>query len=805
MLSVFFFAVNTSAQTFFQTYSGQNLAGSAMISSPDGNLFIGGEKSDSAMVVKIDPDGNVLWSVSFKPTTSANKFYVCSFEITPDNFLIGTGGSFIPANMNPDEGFYFKMDLNGSVQWCKVVTGVSNHFTMRKMFPLTASSYIIVAAHEPFAGTWADPMIIKVNGLSGDVISQSPKYDYQNLYIDDIAESILNINKKFIYSTGRLYLNGASMDQMRIFLTRFDTLGNNVWTHYFIYPSSSAARMYGECLLEDNDSIVIGYFGDPNGASANFEIGMVKTDSAGNMVWSKNYDIPSSNFERCFRIFKTTYGYAMVGFETGATEDLMILATDINGNVLWCKSYGNTTEQEENLNIFGSLPSTQQNGFIYFSGARVISNTENDLVLGKADQNGLVDCITNNNLNVTTTINAVFTDTRIVASTADPVNFLAVSSFNHPLIPSPCSSYSLNLGNDTTICNGSITLNATTPGATQYTWQDGSSNPTFTVTSSGSYSVIVQLNCCILRDTVQVHIGQSSVSNQDVSICSGDTFLFNGNLLVQTGTYIDTLMTVAGCDSIITVNLEVDSIPVISVSGGDTICSGQVDTLSAVGALSYLWSPPGGLSCTTCATTVATPSSSTTYLVTGTNAAGCTALDSVNVVVVPAPEITVSIPPIIYCNIPVQLNVTSNGNYSYTWSPAQYLDDPTSASPFANPPSDFTYTVSAIDSSGCGASGSVNVVVNNGGPIAIPSAFTPNNNGVNDIYHILHFCPVELVYFKIFDRWGELLFETSDITRGWDGTYNQINSPMDVYVYIILAREPDGNTIFLKGNVTLVR
>ena len=119
------------AQTFYQTYaSGSSMIGASIIASPDGNLFVGGGKDDSALVMKIDPLGEVLWTVSFKAASATTPLYVTSMEITPDNFLIGTGVGLIPSNLYPADGFYFKMSLNGDMEYCNAISGLGYRFTI---------------------------------------------------------------------------------------------------------------------------------------------------------------------------------------------------------------------------------------------------------------------------------------------------------------------------------------------------------------------------------------------------------------------------------------------------------------------------------------------------------------------------------------------------------------------------------------------------------------------------------------------------------------------------------------------------
>jgi gliding motility-associated-like protein len=90
--------------------------------------------------------------------------------------------------------------------------------------------------------------------------------------------------------------------------------------------------------------------------------------------------------------------------------------------------------------------------------------------------------------------------------------------------------------------------------------------------------------------------------------------------------------------------------------------------------------------------------------------------------------------------------------------------------------------------------------------IEIPTAFSPNYDGVNDIYRILKTLNIqEIDFFKIFNRWGQVVFETNDIRQGWDGTVYGEPQDMGVYAYIIKALNRDGETIVKDGSVTLVR
>ncbi|HPF92203.1 MAG TPA: gliding motility-associated C-terminal domain-containing protein, partial [Flavobacteriales bacterium] len=144
---------------------------------------------------------------------------------------------------------------------------------------------------------------------------------------------------------------------------------------------------------------------------------------------------------------------------------------------------------------------------------------------------------------------------------------------------------------------------------------------------------------------------------------------------------------------------------------------------------------------------------------------------------------------------------------SYSWSPQQPLDDPTSDSPIAIINSTTLFTVRVSDGI-CAKDASVLVEVRelvcDEPDIFVPNTFTPNGDGQNDVLFVRG-RNIATLDFKVFDRWGELVFETTEMSRGWDGTYE--GRPVDpaVFVYHLTAYCVDGQQYFTKGNVTVVR
>jgi gliding motility-associated-like protein len=89
--------------------------------------------------------------------------------------------------------------------------------------------------------------------------------------------------------------------------------------------------------------------------------------------------------------------------------------------------------------------------------------------------------------------------------------------------------------------------------------------------------------------------------------------------------------------------------------------------------------------------------------------------------------------------------------------------------------------------------------------ILIPTAFSPNNDGINDVFKLENVGKEQLIEFRVFNRWGTIMFSTKDIHRGWDGVYKGEVQPVGIYGYIVQIKLPDGREELYRGTVTLVK
>ncbi len=195
------------------------------------------------------------------------------------------------------------------------------------------------------------------------------------------------------------------------------------------------------------------------------------------------------------------------------------------------------------------------------------------------------------------------------------------------------------------------------------------------------------------------------------------------------------------------------------------------------------------------------------YVITATTpVAGCSSKDSFIIRVVPPFEFQWVSPvdTTIRYGDQIQFNSQSEAIY-WLWNPVTYLSDPIAKSPLATPLESTRYTLVGINQYGCKDSAFVNVKVIYEPNSGLPNAFSPNGDGLNDIFKVENLRYDKLVEFRIFNRYGQMVFETQDGRKGWDGTFNGKPSPTDVYFYTVKLTLPNGTERAFKGEVTLIR
>ncbi len=401
-----------------------------------------------------------------------------------------------------------------------------------------------------------------------------------------------------------------------------------------------------------------------------------------------------------------------------------------------------------------------------------------------------------------------------------------------------------------------VTFTNTSPPSDAFEWDFGNGqgtttvhSPTVTYTIPGNYVVRLTVtdSVCLLTDTAVINITvlpeiQLAVSN-DTILCSSLPLTFMANSFGSADYFIwssnnqftDTLnATVA--DSIINVTpgatttyyvragnaycSEIDSVTVyfiggsLSLTGNDSICLNDPTTLTASIQIpgvtfSYVWSPMSILTPTAQQNVViANPPTSQWVYVDANGSNGCFDRDSIYVTVgsISGAISAQANPEYVVPGGSSTLTALPAG-YSYVWFPQAGLSNPFSQITQATPEQTTQYVVSITDGI-CTKSVSVKVnvleVVCDRTYVYIPNAFSPNGDLENDVLYVRSAIATKIL-FRIFDRWGEMVFETTDQNIGWDGTFRDKLLKPDTYDYYLEATCVQGEQKIIKGNVTLIR
>jgi len=234
-----------------------------------------------------------------------------------------------------------------------------------------------------------------------------------------------------------------------------------------------------------------------------------------------------------------------------------------------------------------------------------------------------------------------------------------------------------------------------------------------------------------------------------------------------------------------------------------TICEGDEIQLVANGGDYYEWTPATGLSDPNIADPFASPLSTTTYSVNISN--DCFESDvSVTVEVNPLPYVDAGESATI--NIGETVTLQGDSEYDYNWSPqAGILTSSMDQNPVVQPLNTTQYVLTAESPIGCIAQDSTLVEVTKNIFLLVPTAFSPNGDGQNDVIFVNHAGIRQLNRFSIWNRWGELVFTTTDINQGWDGYFKGQEQPISAFGYAVDAISWEEIRIIEKGNITLIR
>ncbi len=394
---------------------------------------------------------------------------------------------------------------------------------------------------------------------------------------------------------------------------------------------------------------------------------------------------------------------------------------------------------------------------------------------------------------------------------------------------------------DTLICVNDI-LQLQASGAGNFIWSPATSitnanttNPVVSPAATTTYYVDLETDGCTNRDSVKVRVTDhvSLQAMNDTTICAGDTIQLRinsdgqryewtpagqlNNPLVQdplavtpTTTPYQVTAFIGGCSA--NGNIIVSTVPYPMANAGKdtTICYNTLVQLQAfTDGSSWLWTPSSSLSNAVSLNPVANPVSTVQYMFSAYDTRGCPKPGIDTLLVTVLPKILASAGEDTTVVIGQALQLNASGGDSYLWSPAFPLSAANIANPvaFFNEPSNgMRYKVEVYNSIGCYDSAFIVIKVFATAPMVfVPTAFTPNNDGKNDLLRPVVAGMRRFDYFNIYNRWGQLVFSTTVTGKGWDGTINGEPQTSNTYVWMVKAVDFNGAAYFQKGTVTLIR
>lgn len=356
--------------------------------------------------------------------------------------------------------------------------------------------------------------------------------------------------------------------------------------------------------------------------------------------------------------------------------------------------------------------------------------------------------------------------------------------------------------------------------------------------SRGNYLVTVKDNSnCQATQNINIPLNNTVTldAGKDTTICESKTVQLNAlsnaasfvwtpsatlnNSISQNpiaSNVINTKYFVTGttgiCTQIDSVTVFINPAPTANAGTSSTICFGQDVQLNGSGGIAFLWSPANYLDNAAIASPTAKqlPAGSNTYFLSVKDANGCVSLkkDTVKITVTPPAVVFAGRDTSLATGQPLPLlaiDVNNAGFTLYTWSPQYGLDNPNIANPNTVLDRDMEYIVKASTAVGCKGSDTIKITVFKGPEIYVPNAFTPNGDGLNDILKVKAVGFRAFHYFRIFNRWGNMIFTTTDPINGWDGTIRGTKQPNGVYVWIAEAIDYRGNLVQRKGTSMIIR
>jgi len=774
--------------------------GKAIISDPNGNVYttnsIGNNEYGESFLLKSDSCGNIIWQCKFMPETRGGpkttsltvdltgNIYITGYFLGMVDFDPGIGVWFLSTGLKTPAMFICKLSVNGNLIWARqfgnsVAPGLDSTDSGASGYSITpdGSGYIYTTGN--FTGQVDfDP------GPGSNMLTPGGNPSNNNGFILKLdtngnfvfakqltGESASNAYSIHTDQDGSIYLAGefngvtdfdpadsrvytlSSEGESDAFILKLDANGNFTWCKQFGSGSSElcnsvmtdqAGNVYFKILFGLRMDLTLDV--DPGPGEYN-----LRSETGNRVICKLN---SSGDFQWAFQDSATNKSFVYPEYNRSLDRDRI-------GNICYIGTFS------ESLNISPGYPAAGKS----------------DIFILKLDHAGnkiWVKVFGGNNSDGSSTI-----------SIDDFDNIYSTGYFNGiaDMDPGP-GIYPLNSKNTNfnfiqkLSPNTSISsIQVTACGS--FTFQDSTYNKT------GNYILRIRsVSGCDSLVYLNLTIG-IPVETIDTSICVGQSLFVAGSYQTKSGTYTDTLKTQSGCDSLIITNLLVQAQPKPNLGSDRDICAGNSLILSPGIFRNYLWqdhSQNGQFTATI-------PGN---YWVTVTDSNNCQSSDTISIPGIQAlPNDFLPSSETVCRGGSTKISIP--GYHKYLWSNG----DTTSSTSLI---STGIYFLTVTDLNLCTGKDSIQILhAENCIPISIPNAFTPNQDGLNDIFKPYIRQDVIEYSFRIYNRFGQRVFETTYTATGWDGNMGGRNQEPGTYVYQIYVKNRLGDIIRKHGSVVLIR
>ncbi len=737
--------------------------------------------AEDIFLSKYDPDGKLIWAKSIGDfryqaaysiaLDTAKNIYITGIFFGTADFDPGPGVTNLTSNGNEDI-FVCKYDQFGNFIWASSFGGPTNEFC---------------------------------NSLKLDKAG--------NIYINGYFENTAD------FDPGPGTFNLTSAGATDVFVCKLNNFGSLIWAKRIGGPSTDVAYSIG---LDDQDNVYsTGFFwntadfdpgpGTFNLTSPAFGDGyLLKMSSNGDFIKAGQMGGNSTVRNTSLKIDKTGHIYITgqfdgdADFDIGAgnnilsspvnNEDIFIGKYDLDFNLVWIKQIAGSSFQK----VFAIETDTAQNIYLtghYHGTADFDPGPAEYLLSAEADPDMFVLKMgADGEFHWVSQSTGPFYASGYTLQIDKANNIFIGGTFEGAIDfdPGPDMNIKTSAGESEVFL---MKLRQCPDDAIMQT-MDVNSCTSFSINnktydSSGTYTVLIlnSLGCDSINITLNLTI-ERLFTLVAANICQGDVYMAGGTLQNSSGIYYDTLTTGNGCDSVTETQLTVWEKPNPGLGKDRNICEGQNIVLNPGAFDNYLWQDSS-----TAQTFIA--SKPGTYQVTVSNLFNCKGTSRINILETAATPKQFLPPNSDLCAGNV-LKINVPGFKSYAWSTGS-TDSKIEIRSGGN------YYLTATSYDDCVGYDTMTVLEKNCIPIGIPNAFTPNNDGLNDVFRPTINMVLTEFLLHIYNRTGQLLFRTKNQGEGWDGRFKGQKLDPANYIYYISFKNAEGKAFNYRGNILLIR